>query len=173
MMVIGVAPVQPTRNTLYFPIASNTNSVRSCFDSDEAYTMFLLIKNDSRQKRRKLVCHPKLIEVAKKRSEELTVTWGHTNADGVTPNEQIVNSGLILPPYYSVVGNNVESIGGGTVDVVVMFNALAQSLSHSIHLFGIGDFFESQIYCGIALAYGGHYNYYWSIIITDLVTSGE
>lgn len=165
------------RGTIYLPFVATANPLRDCFGTDSPIAFFRSLVGDSRQQRRGLRCYPPLVRAARRRAAGLAAgePWGHVDAAGVTPNEYVRQEGVVLPDNYSAKGNNVESIAAGSGDADAIYAALAGSASHSVHLFGVGDFFERQGHCGIAVAEGGVYGWYWCILIAEIaeVTSGE
>jgi len=114
-------------------------------------------------------CNAALVRAAQWRAQGLANgdPWSHTDAAGVTANEYAVASGCALPSYYSIKGNNIESLGAGTPSPVVMFTALASSNAHKTHLFGENDFFREQDAVGIAYVerQGSPRTHYWVVMI--------
>jgi hypothetical protein len=164
-----IAPVE--RGAIYLPFVATANPLRDCFGADSPATFFRSLVGDARQQRRGLRCYPPLVRAAKRRAAGLAAgdPWGHVDAAGVTPNEYVRAEGVVLPESYAGKGNNVESIAAGSGDATAIYNALAGSASHSVHLFGVGDFFGRQGHCGIAVATGGQYGWYWCILIAEIV----
>lgn len=175
-VVVGEGPAagERGRGVLYFPIVSTAaNRTAECFAQPAAYAFYQLLIDDERQERPQLVCCPALVRAATWRAERLAAgdPWGHVDADGVWANDYARRAGCVLPDDYAVVGNNIESIAAGSPNARAIFEALARSRSHSDHLFGRGEFFRRQTRIGIAVAAGGQYGWYWSIMIAVCVTN--
>jgi uncharacterized protein YkwD len=154
---------------VYFPHVLKSSPLRDCFGDDSALAFYQLLMADERQQRPSLGCHPGLIQAAQRRAYGLANgdPWGHVDRNGVTANEYVRATGVVLPAEYAERGNNVESIAAGSPDATAIFTALARSESHSQHLFGVGDFLNRQRHCGIAIASGGPYGFYWVIMIAE------
>lgn len=154
---------------IIFPIAFGSPPPRP---EDE---LIRLIIEDDRQGGRTLIAHSGLMAAAKERSLRLAAgsPFAHTDERGITPNEYVRASGCALPRDYGPKGNQVESLAGGTASARIIRDALANSPSHSDHLFGRG-WFSHQRHIGIGLAEGGQFGWYWTILIALCVEeSGE
>jgi uncharacterized protein YkwD len=173
MIILDPNPPIFTTRSVYIPYVSDSDSIRTCFGHDSIYSFYNVLRSHEKQKRRVIKCHPTLVEVARKRARQICDVFDHITQDGVTVNELIRLHGLTLPDEYSEVGNNVECIAGGSSSPQAIVDALANSPNHSVSIFGLNDFFEKQNYCGIGFYSGGEYSWYWSIIFTELITSGE
>lgn len=179
-VIIGPGPSSQlaTRHSLFIPIVRTTDPLRDCFGADAPTAFFRLLVGDARQQRRGLRCHPGLVRAARRRAAGLASgdPWGHVDAAGVTPNEYVRAEGVTLPPEYGERGNNVEEIAAGSAAPWAILEALANSSKHRVHLWGEGDFFARQGHCGIAMAEGGRWGWYWVIMIAEIVEavqSGE
>lgn len=136
--------------------------------------------NDGRQQRPLLVCDTRLVAAAQRRAlAQPPAGLSHCDALGICANVYARAAGCQLPASYAVNGNNIESLGLGTVNVDVMYKALVDdSPSHRLHLMGEGGGFREQDRIGIALVDvpTNRYRYVWVILIARCVegpTSGE
>ena len=168
----GIAP----RGTIYIPIVSTGyTEEKRCFDDAGAKAFFDLVRLDSRQQRSALVCCESLVMAARWRAQGLATIdpWAHVDAAGVTPNEYARGAGCVLPDNYADIGNNIEILVAGTDDPQAAFDALANSPLHAKSMFGEVDFFRVQGQCGIAMAEGGAYGWYWVIMIAICEGAGD
>lgn len=159
----------PLAHHVYLPIAGSgiPDPLVTCFGNDKALAFYRLLVADSRQERTRLDCNPRLVAAAQARAYGLANgdPWGHTDRNGVTPNQYARRAGCELPESYPVVGNGIESLTAGMPDAQTAFDSLARSPKHSKHLFGLSDYFKEQTQIGIGYAQGsGEYQYYWSIL---------
>lgn len=109
--------------------------------------------------------------------------FAHTATPPVnlTPNEMATNAGYVLPDFYPVPGNNIESIGAGNVintaaevlDLLIVDEGVP-SLGHRVHLLAMNDFFADhrEIGVGHALDLSSDLDHYWAIH-TAFSTSGD
>lgn len=75
------------------------------------------------------------------RAADLAVTdgtLGHRSSDGRTPNEVVIDYGYLLPGWWPVVGNSVETLYGGSGGHVLA--AVLASEPHRTHLLGQAGF---------------------------------
>lgn len=167
-------PQQPPSPLIYFPIYRQppTDPLTVCLDyNPQAVAFYRLLTGDARQERPSLACHPALVRAAQRRAASLIASglWSHCDPNGdECPNEVARNAGCKLPDEYAVRGNNIESLVAGVADAQIAFNALANSKSHSDHLFGRGSFFRVQDRVGITMvnAPGSAFTFYWVILIS-------
>jgi hypothetical protein len=170
-VIVGEGPAagETGRGLVFIPfVITAPNRTAECFGHPAAYEFYRLLTEDERQERPQLVCCETLVLAAAWRTMTLaTGMWGHVDADGIWANDYARRAGCVLPADYAEAGNNIESIAAGSPDARAIFEALARSKSHSDHLFGRGEFFQRQTRIGIAVAQGGQYGWYWSILIAQ------
>lgn len=172
MIILGPPPLAPaaTRGSVYLPIVAGS--------PDPVAEFSRLLVADPRQQRTSLELCPALQQAAVWRAWGLASggdPWDHVDEDGTTPNEHARRAGCQLPADYALKGNSVESLVAGTADPVVAFTALANSPSHSDHIFGRG-WFQRQRHFGVALCKGSaEFTWYWTVYIGECLgqTSGE
>jgi len=93
----------------------------------------------------------------------------HVDAQGVWPNRVVRNFGCALPWWYGDLGNQVESLGGGTPDAIPMYRGLVDnSDKHRHHLMAESAMYQAQTSIGIAMVEvpGFRWRYAWAIITT-------
>lgn len=174
------------RGTVYLPLIGGATpptptpvpTATPCNLSPGAAAFFWMLQLDPRQQRPHIECDARLVRAAENRAAaQFGDGLSHCDILGICANVYVRAAGCVLPDHYAVNGNNVEELGGGTTSPVEMFNALARSPSHRVHLFGENDFFRRQTRVGIALVElpNLRWRYYWAIIITECEagTSGE
>lgn len=134
-----------------------------------------LMATTPKQQRPHLNCNPTLVEVARKRAQDMAARdyFAHTTPDGYGPNHFVREAGYPLPSRYSVnrSANNVESIGAGYVTAEGVWKDLLNSPSHRTHLLGELSFYANQVEYGIGYAKGGSYGHYWVIITAKPASS--
>ena len=143
---------------IYLPIIGNNNPAKQFAD---------LVIKDSRQQR-VLKWNEDLAKAAQTKVKLMIDTniFAHV-IGGIWPN-QIARQYVLLPEYYGVFANNCESLVQGSKDVNLMFESLANSPSHSKHLFGLTPFFAEQTDIGVG--YGeGHNNYWFAVYISRII----
>lgn len=166
------AALPEARGVIYLPIAGNPSPLAtpdpaaSCFHNPKALAFYRLLVSDGRQQRPRIDCYPVLVRAAERRAASLIASglWSHCDPNGVCSNSVARALGCVLPPDYAANGNNIESLVAGSPDAELMFTALANSPSHSDHLFGRG-WFQQQRHVGIAVGEGGKYGWYWVVLI--------
>ena len=89
----------------------------------------------------------------------------HQAHGGEWPNATARRFGCNLPVEYGDDWNGCESLVAGSPDAAVMFNALANSPSHRVHLFGLNEFFRQQTHMGIAMVAGGRLGWVWVLMM--------
>lgn len=186
-VLAGAAVAAPVpRGTVYLPLIGGTPptptpvpTATPCNLSSGAAAFFWMLQLDPRQQRPHIECDARLVRAAENRAAaQFGDGLSHCDILGICANVYVRAAGCVLPAHYAVNGNNVEELAGGTSDPVSVFNALARSPSHKVHLFGENDFFRRQTRVGIALVElpNLRWRYYWAIIITECETgptSGE
>ena len=97
--------------------------------------------------------HSLLDLAAQNKAEDMVKSgyFGHTSPEGLSANENIVLAGYQIPDYYSIKGNNGESIYKGNIGEPVDRPATAwyESLGHRVHVYGLNNFYSDQEYIGI------------------------
>ena len=171
MITLGSYPTPPvSRGTVWLPLVANVST------PSPVAQFCRLLTGDQRQERPHLELCPALQQAAIWRAYGLAhgEPWAHVDSHGVTSNEYARRAGCLLPDDYSAKGNNVESLAAGSPDALVMFTALANSPSHSDHIFGRG-WFQRQNAFGVAMCEGGEYGFYWCVLLAQCLgqTSGE
>ena len=94
--------------------------------------------------------------------------FGHTNPDGVGPNRQLREAGVLLPSFYGTAddANNVESILAGHSTFEAAFAAWLDSAPHRAHLLAETAFFEEQTSFGVGYAFvpGSPFQHYYVFV---------
>lgn len=168
----------PLSHNAYLPAVSGAplSGDAACFYSESALQFYNRLRADSRQYRTIMRCSHSLVAAAKARAQSLVATdhWAHCDPEGkICANSYAEFYGCRLPNDYVVDGNNIESLGGGSPDMQPIYNALAGSPSHSVHLFARNNdgtksaFFVRQTEVGIAVAEGGKFGWVWVILISE------
>lgn len=149
-----------TRGNVYMPIIA-TEPV------NPVATFYRLLTADQRQRRPSLGTCAQLEAAAEWKAADIVANgyWAHQAHGGEWPNATARRFGCNLPAEYGNTWNGVESLVAGSPDAAVMFNALAESPSHRVHLFGEVDFYRMQTHVGVAMATGGCYGWVWVVMI--------
>ncbi len=92
------------------------------------------------QSRINLQTDDRLMAVALSRATDMAENdyFSHVTIDGVWPNQQVVDAGYVLPDWYDLRANYVESIASGFGSAVRALDALAASLKHMDYMIGNG-----------------------------------
>jgi uncharacterized protein YkwD len=150
-----------------------------CLQSPQAAEFTKMLTGDSRQQRKVIRCNPALVRAAQHRAESMTALgyFGHCDPNGVCANAVARAQGCRLPAHYSLFGNNIESLIGGTGDPATAWQLLSASPSHAQHLLGLSDFFREQQDIGVAFVEveGSRYTFYWVVMVAvcEVGRSGE
>jgi len=93
-----------------------------------------------------------MMQVAEAHSQDMIDRnfFDHTNPDGLTPADRLINAGY--SGYYSG-----ENIGGGYPTPQAMFNAWMSSEGHRSNMLS-----ENYTEIGIGYVTGGYYGHYWT-----------
>lgn len=122
-------------------------------NSDEDLMFWLLLSSPD-QKRIRMERNVLLDLAAAIKAQEMAEKnyFSHTSPEGITANQNVRSVGFVLPDYYPVKGNNVESlsIGGNSLQSVV--NGWFGSPKHRPHVFGENNFYLNQNCVGIGKA---------------------
>jgi len=140
-----------------------------CWPGVAERAFYQRLVNDPRQQRPRLICDTRLVAAAQRRALAQPPTGlSHCDSLGICANVYARAAGCQLPATYAPNGNNIESLGLGTVNVDVMYKAMVDnSPSHRLHLMGEGGGFREQDRIGIALVDvpTNQYRYVWVILI--------
>lgn len=157
MIHLAPGPSFPsTRGRVWLPIVATA-------PADPVGAFYDMLLNDARQQRPRLeVC--KVLEAG-----AAMRAWGlahgepflHTDSQGRHANKIARSLGCNLPPVYADDANYVESLCAGSADVQVMFDSLANSPSHRVHLFGLADFYKVQHHVGVGMAENPDAEFRW------------
>lgn len=161
-------------HTVFLPTISTGPSLPVAPTSEQnasRHVFLLLFRSHPEQRRKGIVDHPILMQVAQEKCIDMAKRRyvGHTDPDGYGANHLARQAGYILPSHYSQDddGNNIESLGwGGDGNAAGIWQAWHDSkLGHRAHLLGLNDFYVTQTNVGI-----GHYHdpgsvhgHYWAL----------
>lgn len=164
MIILCDGPTYPpsTRNSIHLPIimTAPANPVTAFCD---------LLLHDSRQQRPRLEVCQSLEAGAAQRAYGLAhgEPWAHSDNAGRGANGIARGYGCALPTGYSDGENYIESLTAGMDTAQVAFESLARSEHHSVHLFGLADFYRVQHHVGVGFAQNpdAPYQFYWCVWI--------
>jgi hypothetical protein len=157
------APTLPaTRSDIYFPFIAIAPTPLIAGLTPTCAAFLRLLLDDDRQEHPSLTVCASLILSATRRAEGLAngQPWSHCDAQNICSNAYARDAGCVLPDWYQPNGNQVETLGAGSDNVLAIYEALTGSEKHSEALFGRG-WFRHQTHIGIAMATGGVYGWYW------------
>jgi len=157
MLHLAPGPTTPTtRGSVFLPIIATA-------PVDPVSVFYDLLLHDSRQQRPRLEVCKVLQAGAMRRAFDLAhgAPWSHHDSAGRGANGIARGYGCALPSEYSDDQNYIESLCGGSADATVMFDSLANSQSHEVHLFGENDFFRQQFHVGIGMAENPDAEFRW------------
>ncbi len=145
---------------IYLPIIATEHA-------NPVAAFYRLTIGDERQQRTALGASAPLELAAEWKAADIILHdyWSHRTYNGEWPNATVRHFGCNLPPEYGNDWNGCESLVAGSPDPMVMFNALAESPAHRVHLFGENDFFRQQTHMGVAVATGGQWGWVWVVLI--------
>lgn len=154
------APPSATRGSVWLPIIAAA-------PIDQVAAFYDMLRNDGRQQRSQLEVCQHLEAAAEWKAADIVANgyWAHQAYSGEWPNATARRFGCNLPVEYGDNWNGCESLVAGSPDAAVMFNALAESPSHRVHLFGEVDFYRMQTHVGVAMAAGGQWGWVWCVMI--------
>lgn len=149
-----------TRGNVYMPIIA-TEPV------NPVATFYRLLTADQRQQRPSFGTCAQLEAAAEWKAQDIVAHgyWAHQAANGEWPNATARRFGCNLPAEYGSDNNHIESLCAGSDDAQVMFDSLARSEQHRVHLFGLNEFFRQQTHVGVAMAQGGQWGWVWCVMI--------
>ena len=163
---------QSDDHVVYLPLVINgsSGSVSQCPRNTQEQALADLFENDPGQQRSTIICDPILTKVAQERALDMATRgyFSHSNPDGLGPNYLVQQAGYQLPSFYnqSLIGNNIESIGGGYPSANAVWTGWMSSTGHRTHLLGTISFYAEQVDVGIGYAYdpNSQYGHYWVVI---------
>lgn len=144
--------VERTRNkTFLSDIRKDSRPITYNSDEDVLYE---LIRNSSFQKRLNMSRSFMLDQAARKKAFDMAENnyFAHTAPDGKTANENVREMGYVLPDFYPVKGNNIESLSIGGNHPEDTLNGWLNSPKHRPHVFGENEFYLKQQCIGIGKA---------------------
>jgi len=149
-----------TRGNVYMPIIATE-------PANQVAAFYRLLADDQRQRRPSLGTCAQLEAAAEWKAADIVANgyWAHQAHGGEWPNATARRFGCNLPVEYGDDWNGCESLVAGSPDAAVMFNALANSPSHRVHLFGLNEFFRQQTHVGIAMVAGGQWGWVWVLMM--------
>lgn len=160
-VILADPPTYPIiRGNVYLPIAATP-------PVNQVAAFYRLLVADQRQQRPSLGTCAALEQAAEWKAQDIAEHdyWLHQASTGEWPNDTARRFGCNLPPEYGDGWNGVESLVAGSADAMIMFNALAESPDHRVHLFGLNEFYRQQTHVGIAMATGGQWGWVWCVMI--------
>ena len=148
------------RGSVYLPIIATA-------PINQIAAFYRLLTADQRQQRPSFGTCAQLEAAAEWKAKDIVDHgyWAHQAANGEWPNATARRFGCNLPGEYGDNWNGVESLVAGSPDAVVMFNALAESPSHRVHLFGLNEFFRAQTHVGVAMVEGEKWGWVWVLLM--------
>jgi len=163
-IILADPPISPGRRDIYLPVIATEHI-------NQVAAFYRLLVGDQRQQRPSLGTCSALERAAEWKAADIVQYdyWQHQASNGEWPNATARRFGCNLPPEYGDDWNGDESLVAGSPDASVMFNALAESPSHKVHLFGMNEFFRQQTHMGIAVATGGQWGWVWVVLIARIV----
>lgn len=122
--------------------------------------LFSKIRVSKLQGRTRMVVDSLLAEAAQNKADDMVVRhyFSHTSPDGISANQNIRNTGYILPDWYPVDSNNCESLAWingndpGKTLIQTTIDLWANSPAHVDHVFGRTDFYKGQECIGVGKA---------------------
>ena len=124
------------------------SSKSGCQLSQKEVAFLKIYFKDSRQRRRKPVCHPTLLQLARERARDMAVRryFSHTNPDGIGPNYLLQKKGYKLPKYWGKgkSSNYIESISAGRSTAGAAYQGWMKSPGHRRHVLGTSKFYGGQ-----------------------------
>jgi len=143
----------------------------TCGNHALAQQLAELIIQEPGQMRSKLVCDEQLIKIAHIRAQQMLEAQKVSHdVNNTTPNQLLRMHDFALPKYYSLFGNQVESLAGGKdIPQEVLSDFLGSSL-HRPHVLGEGEPFVAQDKIGVAYVrdpWTLHVDYWVVLIATD------
>lgn len=118
--------------------------------------IFVRIKNHSQQQRMAMKRHSLLDEAAQNKAEEMARLnyFSHVSPDGVSANENIRQTGYLVPYPKKGKDNNGESLYKGHNGEAIQspIDLWYSSPGHRIHVFALDKFYVKQECIGIGVA---------------------
>lgn len=175
-LLLSCRPITPPPSPLaapqalylsYAPLVGNAAHTDACGHSIPARQLALLFITDVAQKRLYPHCDNRLVKAAMHRAQDMATTnyFSHMSPSGETPNSVVLQFGCVLPDYYNLEGNQIESIGLNYASAQQMWDGWKDSPGHRVHVLGEVDFYAEQTSYGIGYAEGND-SRYWVLLTT-------
>lgn len=134
---------------------------------NQVAAFYRLLTSDQRQQRSSLGTCAQLEQAAEWKAADIVANdyWSHQASTGEWPNATARRFWCNLPVAYGNDWNGCEILAAGTFEAAVIFNALANSPRHRVHLFGENNFYRQQSHMGVSVAVGGRFGWVWAIFI--------
>lgn len=151
-------------------IISIDNPTEKCQFSKLEADFMKILKNDRRQKRASVTCHPLLLKLARARAKDMAVRryFSHTNPDGYGPNYLLQQLGYKLPEWWGKgkAANYIESISAGRSTAQAAYTGWMNSTGHRTHVLAQKNFYANQTNVAIGHYYDSStkYGHYWVFI---------
>lgn len=118
--------------------------------------LFEMIRDSPDQQRNKslMVRHLLLDTAAQQKVNDMAKNkyFAHTSPSGITANQNVRSTGYLLPEFYPVEGNSVESLYIGTDEPKDVAAAWLASDHHRPHVYGQDAFFRDQSCIGVGFS---------------------
>ena len=139
---------------LYLPLV--TAYFEPCQEGGIVKALATLFVSDVRQRRRGIVCDPRLARAAQYRAEDMNRQqyFGHQDKQGLWPNHWARAFGCAIPDYYPDDSNQIESLALNYPTASSTWDAWIASPGHRIHVLGEDPFFSEQIRYGLGYSPG-------------------
>lgn len=132
-----------------------------------------LLTGSPEQRRARLTYSPVLARVAREKALDMARRsyFGHTDPDGMGPNELVERAGYLLPEAYDrrLAGNNIESLGRQYGSAESVWRQWMGSQAHRAHLLGLQPVFAEQDEYGVGYVgirgVGNFTAHYWVVLI--------
>lgn len=151
----------------YLPLAQSpiVAEFLPCAQNETSLRMAVIFATAAWQRRINPRCEPLLALAAQRKAEDFARYdyAAHMSLIGVSPNQNVRNTGYALPDWYAKDANNVESFAAGYQTVEEVYAAWSTSFLHWQHVSGSAEFFRLQTCYGTGAARtdapGFHYFY--------------
>jgi len=162
-------------NTLYAEVDESVDYL-ACGNNPKAIELAKLLIESKSQLRKKLHCNKTLVETALIKAKMMAdADRIDHNLNNITPNELIRRSGIKLPSAYDFLGNQVESVSGGTSFPIEAFDQFMNSPPHRKHLMGESELGLEQDQIGVGFYQDKQkkHEQYWVVYITALRSQND
>lgn len=131
-------------------------TIGPCGMSGVAADLASLFLSDPGQRRKNIVCDPRVVAAAQYRADDMQRNryFSHKDMQGFYANHWVTVYGCKLPSFYPPNDNNVESIALNYVSAREAWNNLLLSDAHKTHILGLHPFYEAQNTYGIGYSDG-------------------